>query len=94
MPTITMLASTGSLPLLTLVSVCPPRMTAVHENPSWVRMLSRAKIVPPTNPIEYREITIVRMPVWGPSVAIKATQAAPIAENATLAATALWNVSV
>lgn len=84
MPTRTTAAASGSLPSETLVSVCPPRMTAVTEKPSariafsldacaqaretlngpsCVRMLSTAKIDPPTKPTEYRVITIVLKPV-------------------------------
>jgi hypothetical protein len=37
---------------------------------------------------------MVRRPVLGPSVAMKAQQAAPIAVKATMAATALWKVKV
>jgi hypothetical protein len=45
-----MLASSGSLPSDTLVRTCPPRMTAVQEKPSWVRMLKMEKMDPPTKP--------------------------------------------
>ena len=54
-------------------------------------MLNMANMVAPTKPTEYLEITIVLSPVFGPRVAMKPQQAAPIAVNDTIAATADLN---
>jgi hypothetical protein len=44
--------------------------------------------VPPTYPLEYRVMTIVRRPVLGPNVAMKAVLAAPIAPKQNITAIA------
>ena len=50
-----------------------------------------ANIVPPANPTEYREMTMVLNPVLGPNVAMNPQHAAPMAVNATMAAMADLN---